>query len=132
MKLKIAPAEARSLLYSIPHDICKTGVEPRWKVNEDGDVPAQSVLWLFCGAKTGMGSNQAAHAATRVFDNLFSVRYDKFDLAVDHARARRMRYAVGDIEHTLAAQLVACGIDLQDRTHPALVPMTSARPEKSA
>jgi hypothetical protein len=61
-------------------------------VLEDGRVPEESVNWLFCWAKTGMGSKAAAQDARRVFDTILPMSFAEYDRRVDHEYARAHRY----------------------------------------
>jgi hypothetical protein len=48
MHLIVPADEARKQLLSIPHNPCSKAIHVHWKVDRDGKVRAQSVLWLFC------------------------------------------------------------------------------------
>jgi hypothetical protein len=101
MYLKKSTDEARKLVLSIPHKTCDRATAENWNVGPDGRVRAQSVLWLFCWAKTGMNSEHARRVAVRVFDEIMPISFAEFDVAVDHAYARKSRYASHNIEHEL-------------------------------
>jgi hypothetical protein len=101
MHLKKSTDEARKLVLSIPHKTCERAIAENWKVGSDERVRAQSVLWLFCWAKTGMNSEHARRVAVRVFDEIMPISFAEFDAAVDHAYARESRYASHNIEHEL-------------------------------
>jgi hypothetical protein len=96
MKLMVPAEDAQRLIDQIPHATCSRAAPQRWRVADDGTVPAQSVLWLFCWGKTGMGSPSAALEARRVFDVIFPLKFDLFDTLVDHEYARKCRYAARD------------------------------------
>jgi hypothetical protein len=98
MQLRKSTDETRKLVLSIPHKTCARAFEENWKVGPNGTVRAQSVLWLFCWAKTGMNSEYARQAAMRVFDEILEVSFAQFNAAVDHEYARKARYASHDIE----------------------------------
>jgi len=101
MHLRKSSDEARKLLLSIPHKTCARAISENWEVGQDGRVQAQSVLWLFCWAKTGMNSEHARQVAIRVFDEILPIGFAKFDAAVDHQYARKSRYVAHCIEHEL-------------------------------
>jgi hypothetical protein len=101
MYLKKSTDEARKLVLSIPHKTCARAIAENWRVESDGRVWAQSVLWLFCWAKTGMNSEHARQVAIRVFDEILPISFAEFDAAVDHQYARLSRYAAHSIEHEL-------------------------------
>jgi hypothetical protein len=101
MYLKKSTDEARKLVLSIPHKTCAQAIEENWKVGPDGSVRAQSVLWLFCWAKTGMNSEHARQSAVRIFDEIMPISFAEFDAAVDHQYARTSRYAAHSIESEL-------------------------------
>ena len=91
--LRVSNDEARSALRGVPHETFQNATNHNWKVDDDGTVDGCSVCWLYCWAKTGMGSPKAAAAAERVFDEVLSSSFDRFDAAVDHEWARWARYA---------------------------------------
>jgi hypothetical protein len=93
MQLLVSNAEAKRLVESIPHNTCVDASAIHWTVSDQGNASAQSVLWLFCWAKTGMGSRRAADAARVVFEQLFPVKFTEFDARVDHQYARDNRYS---------------------------------------
>ena len=76
-------------LKSVGHDTFLKGLDGNWKVDAEGGVKAHSICWLFCWAKTGMGSSDAADAARKAFDRILDVPYSEFDKAVDHEWARK-------------------------------------------
>jgi len=105
MRLTIAAKQAREFIEQIPHSTCTRAAPHRWHVADDGTVRAQSVLWLFCWGKTGMGSQTAAGEARRVFDLILPVTFDRFDALIDHRYARAHRYSREDIDAELTAIL---------------------------
>ena len=101
MRIKTSADHARALVLSIPHKTCARAVGDHWKVSLDGTVRAQSVLWLYCWAKTGMNSGEARQVAAQVFDEILPIGFADFDAVVDHEYARERRYASGDIQAEL-------------------------------
>lgn len=93
MRLTVPIDEARRLIRSIPHGTCRSAAERRWNVADDGTVPEESVNWLFCWGKTGMGSRAAAEEARRVFDAILPIAFARYDSLVDHEYARTHRYS---------------------------------------
>ena len=77
-KLIISPADALGYVHSIPHKQYQDAIPAYWKVDTNGIVKAQSVLWLFCWAKTGMSSETTATTARRVMNRLFGKPYEWF------------------------------------------------------
>lgn len=98
MYLNVTVEEARKKLLSIPHSTCTKAIDEHWKVDGNGKVRAQSVLWLFCWAKTGMNSEQARQASVRVFDNILPRSFADLDAVLDHEYAREARYSLRNIE----------------------------------
>jgi hypothetical protein len=98
MHLRVSVEEARRQVVSIPHKSCVKAADDNWKVDRHGSVRAQSVLWLFCWAKTGMNSEQARQVSVRVFDQILPVRFVDLDAVLEHTYARESRYASRDIE----------------------------------
>jgi hypothetical protein len=114
MQLLVSNAEALRLIESIPHAACVEGSVNNWNVSDQGNATAQSVLWLFCWGKTGMGSRTAARRAREVFDQLFPVKFDVFDARVDHQYARDNRYSDFNLEAELTLRLFG---QQESRTH---------------
>jgi len=105
MQLMVPADEARKMLLSIPHSTCSKAVDEHWKVDANGKVLAQSVLWLFCWAKTGMNSEQARQASVRVFNSEFPRSFEDIDAVLDHKYAREARYSTRNIEDELAFRI---------------------------
>lgn len=102
IKMKIPPHEALKLLKLIDHGTCQKGISTRWRVQKDQNgndfVPAQSICWLFCWAKTGMNSEKAREQARRAFDAIFDQPFDGLERRLNHEWARVWRYAKGNLE----------------------------------
>jgi hypothetical protein len=92
MTLTVSVDEARKLIEQIPHKTCRSASERCWNVDDDARVPEESINWLFCWGKTGMGSRTAAQEAKRVFDAILPVAFSTYDHLVDHEYARTHRY----------------------------------------
>jgi hypothetical protein len=105
MKLQLSPDQARRQLAVITHAQFQQGLERHWQVGADRQVRAQSILWLFCWAKTGQNSETAAEQARQAFQTLFGRPYAWFEARIPHEYARSGRYATGDLEAELAAKL---------------------------
>jgi hypothetical protein len=105
MRLTVPAQQARQLIDQIPHATCTGAAAHRWHVADDDTVRAQSVLWLFCWGKTGMGSSAAAREARFVFDSILPIAFERFDSLVNHEYARKQRYSRFDLETELTAIL---------------------------
>jgi hypothetical protein len=82
-------------------------VEDHWSVDPtNGEVRAQSALWLFCWAKTGMNSEGARIVAAEVFDQVMPMSFAQFDAVVEHGYARECRYTPRNIEREFEEKLV--------------------------
>jgi hypothetical protein len=92
MRLVVSAQEARAFIDQIPHATCRAAAGTRWFVQPDGLVPEKSVNWLFCWAKTGMGSHKSAIEAQSVFDRILPVKFLDYDSTVAHEYARKKRY----------------------------------------
>ena len=97
--------EAQLALSRVPHKRFQDARAGHWRVGSDGRVDGRDVSWLFCWAKTGMGSLKAADAAQQAFDQVLDVSYSLFDARVDHEWAREKRYSNAPIEVELKAML---------------------------
>jgi hypothetical protein len=92
MRLTVTIDQSRKLIGQIPHNSCRRAAQRCWRVAEDATVSEESVNWLFCWGKTGMGSRIAAEEAQRVFDAILPVAFSHYDQLVDHEYARAHRY----------------------------------------
>jgi hypothetical protein len=108
-RMRVTHDEAMRLIRQIPHATCQRGLDRRWIAGGVAGVTAQSICWLYCWAKTGMNSLEAASTAQGVFDAIFEPGYDWFDGRVDHEWARRVRYQTGDLERDLREHLARRG-----------------------
>ncbi len=105
MRMRVSANDAVALIRRIPHAGCQKAARRNWVEGGEAGVTAQSICWLFCWAKTGMGSEAAARQAQQAFDTIFDGSYHWFDSKVPHEWARRARYARGDIEDDLGRYL---------------------------
>lgn len=105
IKLSVTFGRARALIEEIPHQRCHKGVMRHWNPGGNAGVTAQSICWLFCWAKTGMGSQLAACEAQRVFNAIFNNSFDWFDARVGYEWARDARYTNKDIESEFQQRL---------------------------
>jgi hypothetical protein len=112
LKLKVSKEESLNQLRSIRHSKCQSAIENNWRVDDDGTVKTQSICWLFCWGKTGLGSLDAASDARYVFDKIFNITFDFFDSRVPHEWARKARYLSYDLDNV--------GIDNELKTYLAL------------
>lgn len=94
MRLTVTVDQSRKLVEQIPHNTCRSAAERCWLVAEDAIVPEESINWLFCWGKTGMGSRAAAEEAQRVFNAVLPVTFSEYDHRIDHEYARSHRYTV--------------------------------------
>jgi hypothetical protein len=105
IRMRTTLGEAHRLIRQIPHNSCQSAVERCWIEGGNAGVTAQSICWLYCWAKTGMNSADAADVARQAFDQIFDKPYVWFDARVSHEWARKARYQHGDIESELAVRL---------------------------
>jgi hypothetical protein len=101
IQMRITFEEAQALISQIPHQRCRDASANRWKAGGSAGVIAQSICWLFCWGKTGMGSHDTAIEGQRVFDTVFDKPFEWFDSKVDHGWARAARYSDNDMESDL-------------------------------
>lgn len=108
MKLKVTIQEAARELRRLEHESFQDAIKEHWHVYPDGQVKAQSVLWLFCWAKTGMNSEEAAEAAEEIFDKIMEKPFRYCEPRIPHDDfARKYRYSTDDqfVENNLAVKL---------------------------
>ena len=99
VSLRVSREHALTVLDRVDHATYRKAlVDGHWIVDSDGHVKAQSVCWLFCWAKSGMGSERVAEAARLAFDEILDVPYLEFDAHVNHDWAKKVRYSNHDIE----------------------------------
>lgn len=99
--LVVSPGDALKELHSLNNKKYLKGLNEHWHQDENRRVIAQSVCWLFCWAKSGMSSDNAASESRRIFDTILDVKFSEFDKKVDHEWARAARYRKEDIETQL-------------------------------
>jgi hypothetical protein len=90
--LQVSQERAIRLLNTVPHKRFQNAIEFHWKADETGHVAAQSVCWLFCWGKTGMGSEAAAAVARNVFDAILTIKFSELNRRITHKWARGARY----------------------------------------
>ncbi len=108
MKVSTSFSTAKKLLGEIPHITCQRAIQNRWRRDSNDGVTAQSVLWLFCWAKNGMGSGAAESKAKEIFDHLRPEgrSFADFDRRVGYPYAVRNRYSSdADVEHEVKRRL---------------------------
>lgn len=106
LKLRVDAKKALNELDKIPHKTFHAALPNHWHVDKNGTVRSQSVCWLFCWAKTGLGSKRAAAAAEKAFDAILDMSFSEFDKhIVDYSWAQQARYAKGNIDKQLSERL---------------------------
>lgn len=98
IRLRVTPGQALQALSTIRHDHCQQSISAHWHLDNDGNVRAQSILWLFCWAATGQRSEKAAQDAEEAFDLIFDHSYEWLSRRITLEVARSRRYAKSDIE----------------------------------
>lgn len=91
--LKVDGPTAEKLLSQVTHSAFRKGFDKNWCVLKTAEVPAHSICWLFCWAKTGMNSEDTAKQIERIFNQIFDPGYTWLDSHIDHGTARRLRYS---------------------------------------
>ena len=122
IRVQVTPTEAWRLIRAIPHNSCQSSAQQCWVEGGDAGVTAQSICWLYCWAKTGMNSADAADVAKHAFDQIFDQPYAWFDARVSHEWARKARYQHRNIESELAVRLS----DMSDKNSPRIAGLESA------
>jgi len=107
IKMQVTPGKAKKLIGQIPHARCQSGLPTKWVEGGEAGVTAQSICWLYCWAKTGQNSVDAAYRAKLVFSQIFDKPYEWFDARVSHKWALEARYRHGYIEDELLGMLAA-------------------------
>ena len=105
IKMKVTFEESLSFIEDIPHKSCLRAIENNWKPGGSAGVTAQSICWLFCWAKTGMSSKNAAREARHAFNEIFDRSYEWFDKKVPHEVARQLRGTSSNVESHLNSYL---------------------------
>lgn len=86
--LKIDKFDAEAWIQSVQNDKFQDAIKGNWIIDEQGRVKAQSVLWLYCWAVTGMGSIDTAIEVQEVFDQIFPFTFSNRKLNMS-GRERR-------------------------------------------
>jgi len=105
LKLRVSQQEALTALARVPHDTFQRARPKHWLVDVDGFVDGRSVCWLYCWAKTGMGSRDAAKVAEHAFDKIFDIPFRVVAAKVPHEWARSAREASRSVDAELDAML---------------------------
>ena len=94
--MKVSAGEAKQAISQIEHKTCQRGLERYWIPYQDAtgkdQATAQSICWLFCWAKTGMGSRKALTQARHAFDYIFDQPHDWLKARLPQEDAERLRY----------------------------------------
>jgi hypothetical protein len=90
--LKVSKEEAEKALNYVQHEKFHKAIVRNWYVDAEGAIDGRSICWLYCWAKTGLNSQDAAMKARQLFNELFDVSFDRFDAKVNHQWARDARY----------------------------------------
>jgi hypothetical protein len=107
MKLKVSPEQAYRRLAAIAHTRFQQALPRYWHVDGQGRLQAQTILWLYCWAKTGLNSEQTAQDVRNAMNAIFDHPYAWLETRIAHDYARKARYATGDIEAEFQAKLSA-------------------------
>jgi hypothetical protein len=113
MEMRLSYTASLKLLDSIPHAAFQKARENNWRLNPKSKIEPQSICWLFCWAKTGMGSEKAKRESEKVFDELFGKsKFLNFDLRIGHNCATWARYKHGNekIEQKLCSKFRKAGL----------------------
>lgn len=105
MKLQVSPDQAYRRLAAIDNARFQQALPQYWHPVGQDEVRAQTILWLFCWAKTGLNSEQTAQDVRQAFNQIFDRPYAWLEAHIPHDYARKARYAVGDIEADFRAKL---------------------------
>jgi hypothetical protein len=105
VQLRVSPHEAEAFLGEVEHSTFHKGKQKYWILSEDGHIKAQSILWFFCWAKTGMNSNKTAVVCRRIFDMIFPFSYSHFKSTIPHDYARHNRYSTENLDNELRDML---------------------------
>jgi hypothetical protein len=93
MNLLIDFNESLEIIGNIPHKSCGKAMKKNWNLDSSSKIKAQSICWLFCWAKTGMGKKDAKTESIKAFDKIFGESsFIFFDSHVDHKWAKWARY----------------------------------------
>ncbi len=94
------------VLNGVNHATFQSASVGHWDNEVKSCVPAQSVCWLFCWAKTGEGSPEAKQQAENLFNQVFAdFKFADFDKKVTYQWALDHRYDKDDCDAKLAEKL---------------------------
>ena len=104
-RMRVSTDTALLILDRVNHGNFRRALHRHWVILTDGRVKPQSVMWLFCWAKTGQNSSTAAEEARSAFNEIMIRPFEWYDTRIPHEFARRSRYSSQDIAETLAPLL---------------------------
>jgi hypothetical protein len=107
MELRVSHGEELEIFEELQSFYFQQAISKNWDVFPNNHVKAQSVLWLFCWAKTGLTSETHAKIARRIFNKIMSKSYEYCNDRIPHEFARKYRYSKNDqlVENKLAKLL---------------------------
>jgi hypothetical protein len=92
MTMIVSFSDSKKILNKVHHKSFVNAIDNRWYLGADGQISVQSICWLFCWAKTGMGSETAAIETSKAFDSIFNIKFGLCDTLIEHNWARKIRY----------------------------------------
>jgi hypothetical protein len=109
MQRTVGAVEAVKLPRSIAPDSCIQAIGGNRKADRAGQLSAQSLLSLFCWAKTGMTGEEAHKASVRAFDRILPIAFTRAEAVLDRGQARTARYASGNVEEEFERMVEGIG-----------------------
>jgi hypothetical protein len=100
MRLLVPGNVARGRMSRVQHSTFQKALRTNWHVADDGSVSAQSLMWFYCWAATGLNSEAAMEDCRRIWNEIVPVKFGELDSPAFHAFAReaRKKPAWSDIE----------------------------------
>lgn len=101
-KIKVSIERLNDLFEKVKNKKFRQAKKRWWKVEEDGSIKAQSIMWLFCWACNGDATDWKAMSSCRdTFNEIFDFNFFQFLGRIGYRFSEHYRYAPSDCEREL-------------------------------
>jgi hypothetical protein len=93
LNLTVSPTDAMNRLNGISgHKRYQAGLPKYFKINHDGTVDFESICWLYMWATAGYNCSRTAAQVRQVWEQIFEVSVNLWNLPVFKPKAKASRY----------------------------------------
>lgn len=100
-KVKVSMERLNVLFEKVKNKKFRQTKKQWWKVEEDGSIKAQSIMWLFCWACNGDTDWKAMSSCRDTFNEIFDFNFFQFLGRIGYRFSEHYRYATSDYEREL-------------------------------